>query len=142
MGSRLMRLPEGKLQELERLDSTGMSAFIMQVGTQKAAEHIVAAMRSYRIAASVSNAAWKVMKESTEGGQISAESWQELQKALALYAPAYFPPFQSDLEFACQALEDLYDHLSQWNVEGGSTMVMMEQTYERICQLRTLLNGG
>lgn len=140
MTSRMTYLPEKKLVELEKLSEAEMASFIMTVGTQKAAETFVAALRSYRITASVANAGWKVAQEAASGS-ISAESFQQLQKTLANYSPANFPPFKSDLEFHCRSLEELYDHLSQWNFEGSNTMVMMEQLFERISQARKLLNG-
>jgi hypothetical protein len=133
-------MKEGEIRDLEKLDEAQMGAFIMQVGTQKSAEKIVTLLRSYRIAAMVANSAWQVMQES-QAGQITPESWAELQKRLNLYAPAHFPPYRSDLEFLCRSLEELYDWLSPHNHEGGSTMVIMEQLFSRIDSIRKVLYG-
>lgn len=138
--SRTTWMKEGEIRDLEKLDEAQMGAFIMQVGTQKSAEKIVTLLRSYRIAAMVANSAWQVMQES-QAGQITPESWAELQKRLNLYAPAHFPPYRSDLEFLCRSLEELYDWLSPHNHEGGSTMVIMEQLFSRIDSIRKVLYG-
>jgi hypothetical protein len=138
--TRKMWMKEGEIQDLEKLDEAQMGAFIMQTGTQKSADKLVALLRSYRIAAMVANSAWKVMKES-QSGQITPASWTELQQRLNLYSPGNFPPFRSDLEFLCRSLEELYDWLSPHNHEGGSTMVIMEKLFERIDSIRKTLYG-
>ncbi len=133
-------MKESEIQALEKLDEAQMGAFIMQNGTQKSAEALVTVLRSYRIAAMVANSAWKVMQES-QAGQITPESWAELQKRLNLYAPAHFPPYRSDLEFLCRSLEELYDWLSPHNHAGASTMIIMERIFERIDSIRKVLYG-
>lgn len=136
--SRLMLMPEGKIQELEKYNSAQMSSMIGTIGLQKTSELFITLLRSYRVAASVANAAWRVTKDA-EAGQITGESWQLLQKTLHLYSPGNFRPFKSDLEFYCCKLEELYDYLSQWNNTETSTMVIMEQLYEKIREMRGVL---
>ena len=130
-------MPESEIQLLERMTEAEVAAYIMRAGTAKAGENIVCLLRSYRIASRVANAAWKVVKEGETG--VYTDSYVELTKALNLYSPGNFPPYASDLEFGCRMLEELYDHLSQWNGEGMSTMVLMEQLFDRIQQMRAAL---
>lgn len=130
-------MPESEIQMLEQMTEAQVAAYIMREGTAKAGEQIVCLMRSYRIAAAVANAAWKVVKEGETG--VYTDSYVELTKALNLYSPGNFPPYASDLEFGCRMLEELYDHLSQWNGEGMSTMVLMEQLFARIEEMRRML---
>lgn len=136
--SRQTYMPEKQIQELEQMDEAHVSSMIMTIGVQKAAELMVTMMRALRIKSMVANAAWRVVKEA-ENGTITPESFLALQKALSLYSPGNFQPEAMILEHICHTLEELYDYLAEWNKDGATTMILMEQLFERIEQARARL---
>jgi hypothetical protein len=134
---RIEHLPEKDIQDIEAFTPEQQEFFIERLGHEKTSGLITALLRSYRISAHVSNAAWKVVKES-ETGAISPESFRELQKALHIYSPLNFLPFKSDVEFAALMLESVYNTLESWDFSEPSKMLdFAEYLYDRIVQLRT-----
>jgi len=102
-------LAEKEIQELEKLDATGIHSVFFQLGVARGADLFRVMLTSYRLAARVANAAWKlvdVMKQTSSAGP---EHWAPLQKALADYAPSYFAPHTSDYEFAAKCFEQFYE---------------------------------
>ena len=130
-------MSEREIRDLEGMSTTELWLWLDKKGPHRG-ESVMSLLRSYRIAATVANAAWKVVKEA-EGGAITPESFQALQQTLNLYSPGNFLPFQSDLEFGCRMLEELYDHLARWATPQGNTLQMLEALFERICEARTFL---
>lgn len=131
-------LPEVEIQTLERMDEAQVGGWIFEKGTAKAAQKIVSFLRSYRIAATGANVAWKLLREIDTTGGISAETVTELRAAMSLYSPSNFPPLQSDLAYACRVLEETYDYLSQW-ARPDMGLAMLEQLFNRILEFRQML---
>ncbi len=132
-------MPMSEVQQFEKMTSAQIGSLLGHLGTQKFSEQIESLARSLRIAATVANAAWKLIKEVDGTGTISYEISLELRKALNLYSPGNFQPYASDLEFGCRLLEELYDHLSKYTDHPNAAAVMMEQLFERIQQMRAVL---
>jgi hypothetical protein len=134
--SRKTFMSDADIRQLEAMSDAEIGMLVHKMGVAKTGEFISSIMRSYRISSMVANAAWTVIDELDAGNPLSL---RELRAALNLYSPGNFPPYASDLEHTCRTLEELYDHLSQYSGEGNSTMVMLEQLYERIVAYRALL---
>lgn len=135
---RVEHMVENEIQELESMTLEQVETLVARCGTSKTSELIMALLRSYRSSAHVSNAAWRVVKESEDGGTISAGSFRALRAALHAYSPLNFLPFRSDVEYAAATLESLYNTLESWNFNSPRAMLSFaEHLYERITQLRT-----
>ena len=136
--SRKTFMPEAEIQDLERMTKDALMVLLSAKGPHKIAQLIDALLRSYRLAATVANVAWKLAKEA-EHGAITPETFEALQAALADYSPGNFAPPRNTLEYACRVLEDLYDRLLATNTPAHTTTTMVECLFNYITELQTQL---
>lgn len=132
-------MPEKDIQKYEHLDEAGMGSVFFADGVSGCAQHFVALMRSYRIAANVACSAWKLVDEmERNSGVFSIDTLEELRARLRLFAPEA-PAFRQPKpvrEYACRLLEELYDALSPYNDPTYNTGIMLEQLFRRIEEMR------
>lgn len=136
--ARKVFMSEVDIRKFEQMDEAQIASVIFPLGLAEGAAMFVSLFRSYRIAATVANAAWKVSKEA-EAGQISPQAWGEMQRALHLYSPGNFRPFAAELEYGCRLLEELYDHLTQYADDNALACTMMDVLFRRITWMRSQL---
>ncbi len=139
-----MALAAKDISSLVAMDAASLGALIMQKGTQGAAEEFSALLSSYRIAATVANAAWNLVASVREDQPAwqREEAFAALEKALHLYSPANFPLKENsqELAYGTQLLEETYNHLAQW-APNNMAEAMLEALYERIKEHRGRLLG-
>jgi hypothetical protein len=107
--AKVTHLTEKTIQELEAQGE----ALASTLATAKPGEVVTLVqglLRSYRMAANVANAAWRMHDENAKEG-CSAETFLNLERALECYAPGHFTLFEVDREMLCRQLELLYDDL-------------------------------
>jgi hypothetical protein len=134
--SKTAYMPESGICALEQMTEGDVVAYVAQKGP-KLPETIIALVRSYRIAATVANGAWKFMKEA-EKNAVAPDTIMELQQALHLYSPENFKPMGFNVELACRSLEEAYNELALLGVKDE----ILECVFRRIVVLRQPSGDG
>jgi hypothetical protein len=129
-------LPEMDIRRFEAMTPTDLSNTLTVLGPEESVQLLMALLKSYRLAATVANAAWKVSQESAKG-DITPESFRAMQDSLVAYAPANFPPARVDVDLAAQTLEGIYDEITEASSSGDITgPELLELLFTRIMSLR------
>lgn len=124
-------LTEAEIQELSALSEEELGKWLLARTPAQLVSVLIRLLRSYRIAATVANSAWRFLDENAKG-QPTASSFLELQRALHGYSPANYPLLGADRELLCRNLEEVYNRLSE-AAPGGD---VLEALFERITELQ------
>lgn len=103
-------LDEKEIQRYEQLSSPEIGAVFCQIGVAKGAQLFTIMLASYRMASRVANAAWDYVKAlDSEDVDAANAAMTRMRRALSDYAPSYFSPHTSDLEFTAACFEQFYE---------------------------------
>lgn len=135
-------LSEAAIQKYEEWAADRIASHVFQNDIAQGAKQFLLLLRSYRIAANVAVAAWKLVEEHRKTGQVQPRTVEELVARLHLFAPEapHFAPPKPLAEYTCRVFEELYDYLAQWDGPMYSGGVLLELLFARIQQLRQELH--
>lgn len=135
------RMTEKEIQAYEAGDEQQVTDYLMKLTQLQVVTLFLQLLRSYRDAARVANAAWRVLDESKKNGSPSQETYQRLVDALQLYAPMNFAPTQYAHEFAISILAGVHDTMAKFPTVPEATAWVGEYI-KRLAEARWFQGGA
>lgn len=135
---RKVHMSEGDIQQYEQLDVSAIAVSFSKVGLQKGAELFKSLLTSYRIAAQVANACWALVADLQQGA-VQPETWERVTRSLGDYSPGNFPPPPDATEYTAHVLERLYAKCSEYPLNQGGQLAVLEQVFAEAERHQALL---
>lgn len=132
----MKNMTETELTELERMNRNQLVVYLTKLGTAGSADLVIAILRSYRVAAHVATAAWR-LNDAMELGVGTVVALTSVKDALKYFAPVYFKNRQPVREAASHTLELVYNAMQDWDFKQPNGVEdFMEQLFDKIVTLR------
>jgi hypothetical protein len=105
-------LSNKEIQEFREMDSAQIGSLFFQKGVSTGAKLFHQLLESFEIANRVALAAWGYCKAIGNQDEYNAkEEYSSMEKALSEYSPGNFHPHVSDLQFAAEYFEQMYNEV-------------------------------